>query len=146
MKATITVEKQSAQEVHAVAKQLGKTSVELKGVTPGQVALLLRKAGSKIASVHFVKKDQSLRKMCYRLGVQNPSHASKPKGTNSQKRQKTNKKNNLITVFDVNKVNRDKSGKVKYENGKQVRGAWRTVPLDRVTRICVDGVTYTINN
>ena len=150
MKATIEVNlpgngAKSVNNVHTVAKQLGGKTVTLTKATPKEIETLLRKAGSKLASVHFKKRSTNeLRKMCYRLNVQNPSSASRPKG-GSTSRKDINKKNKQITVFDVNKVNRDRSGKIKYdENGKQLRGAWRTVPLENVTRVCVDGVVYNI--
>ena len=144
MKATIVVDKTA--DVHAVAKSLGQ-NVEITDANPTDVESLLKKAGSKIASVHFLKRsDNSLRKMCFRLHVTNPTNASKPKG-GSKSRTEINKKNKQITVFDVNKVCRDRQGNIKRdENGKQLRGAWRTVPLDKVVRLCVDGVTYKINS
>ena len=89
--------------------------------------------------------NNELRKMCYRLGVRNPTSASRPKG-GSQNRKAINKKNKQMTVFDVNKVCRDRQGNIKYDDdGKQLRGAWRTVPLENVIRVCVDGVVYQIN-
>jgi len=143
MKATI-VGNQTVEQVHTVAKQMGQTVV-LEDVHPSDVETLMKKAGNKIASVHFTKRsDKSLRKMCYRLHVTNPSSASRPKGS-SQSRKAINKKNNQMTVFDVNKVCKDRSGEYKLdENGNRMRGAWRTVPLENVTRVCVDGVTYEI--
>jgi hypothetical protein len=144
MKATIEVN-QSVNNVHTTAKQSGAKTVALTNAKPAEIEALLRKAGSKIASVHFKKRSNNeLRKMCYRLGVTNPSAASRPKGGNAS-RKTVNKKNKQITVFDVNKVCRDRQGNIKYENGKQLRGAWRTVPLEKVTRVCVDGVVYEIS-
>jgi hypothetical protein len=146
MEATIVVNQADVNEIHSVVKQSTAKTVQLSGVEPNDIETLLRKAGSKIASVHFRKRgNDELRKMCYRLGVRNPSFASRPKG-GTQSRKDVNKKNTQITVFDVNKVCRDRNGKIKYENEKQLRGAWRTVPLEKVTRICVDGVVYEINN
>jgi hypothetical protein len=150
MKATIEVE-QNVNDIHTIAKALGgamnNKTVTLEKVAPKEVETLLRKAGSKIASVHFKKRSNNeLRKMCYRLGVKNPTSASRPKGGNAS-RKDVNKKNKQMTVFDVNKVCRDRQGNIKYdENGKQLRGAWRTVPLENVTRVCVDGVVYEINS
>jgi hypothetical protein len=149
MKATITVE-QTVDDIHTIAKALGgamKKTVTLEKVEPKEMEEILRKAGSKIASVHFKKRSTNeLRKMCYRLGVTNPTSASRPKGLDSS-RKDVNKKNTQMTVFDVNKVCRDRQGNIKYDdNGKQLRGAWRTVPLENVTRVCVDGVTYEINS
>jgi len=143
MKATIEVNK-TANQVHDVAKQLG-SNVTLTKVTPSEVRTIMRKAGTKIASVHFEKRsDKSLRKMCYRLGVTNPKTANAPTGKNAN-RKTVDSTNNQITVYDVNKVVRNRDGEIEYdENGKQQRGAWRTVPLENVTRVCVDGVTYQI--
>jgi hypothetical protein len=121
---------------------------------------ILTSVGSQIGSVHFRKRtDGSLRKMCYRLHVQNPKHASHPsrsshsselprdshgrfvsKKTSIRRpdRKVVDRKNDQLTVFDVNKViGRD-------ENGKQKRGAWRCVPLENVERIRVNGITYII--
>jgi len=144
MKATIVV-KSGIDQVHSVAKDLGEKEVVLTDADVNSIKSLLKKAGTKIGSVHFHKRsDKSLRKMCYRLHVTNPTHASRPKGS-SQSRKEINTRNNQITVFDVNKVCRDRSGNIKRdEDGKLMRGAWRTVPLENVTRICVDGVTYLI--
>jgi hypothetical protein len=143
MKATIEVN-QTADEIHTVAKQLGGQTVTLTDVSTAEVETLLRKAGSKIANVRFTKRSNNgLRRMCYRLGVTNPQTASKPKGKTNRK--DINKKNTQMTVYDTNKVVRDVRGAIKYdENGKQLRGAWRTVPLENVTRIAVDGVIYEI--
>ena len=145
MKATFTTD-QTVEQVHTVAKTLNEKSVVLSEIGPSEVETLIRQAGNKIGSVHFVKRsDSSLRKMCFRLHVKQPSFASKPRGTNAVSRKAVNKKNNQMTVFDVNKVLRNRKGEIKTdENGKQQRGAWRTVPLDNVVRVCVDGVTYQI--
>lgn len=46
---------------------------------PKDIRELIRSAGNTIGSVHFLKrKDGSLRKMSYRLHVQNPTTAKKP--------------------------------------------------------------------
>lgn len=142
MKATLEVSK-AVTTVHSIAKELG-TDVTLTRVTPKELRTLMRKAGTKIASVHFTKRsDNSLRKMCYRLGVTNPKTATAPKGNTNKK--SIDVSNNQMTVYDVNKVVRNGKGEIQYgDNGKQLRGAWRTVPLENVTRVCVDGVTYCI--
>jgi len=136
MKATIQVEK-TVNQIHTAAKDLNGP-VTLTKVTPSELRTLMRKAGSKIASVHFVKRsDKKLRKMCYRLGVTNPKNSSSPKG--SSKKKSVDRNNKQMTVYDVNKVTRTRDGEMK-------RGAYRTVPLENVTRVCVDGVTYQITN
>jgi len=104
-------------------------------------------AGTKIGSVWFIKGDGSLRKMTYRLKVTKPTYASVPKeqqgyqvrANGSAKVLTFNKhktiaeNNNLMTVFDTNKVIYDKEG------NKVGRGAWRSIPLLSVKRICSNG-------
>ena len=104
---------------------------------PKAIREALEAAGSKIGSVHFRKRsDGSLRKMCYRLHVQNPSIAAKPRSSTINKRQR-DLENGQMTVFDVNKVVR--------KNGEVLgRGAFRTVPLENVVRICNNGTIYKI--
>lgn len=121
-------------------------------------------AGTKIGSVHFKKReDGSLRKMSYRLHVQNPSVAKRP-NTSSKRvcevcgssdkeckvgpfkvvpvvsKKVIDDRNDQMTVLDTNKTVRDENGKVKG------RGAWRTIPLENVVRICNNGVTYIIEH
>jgi hypothetical protein len=124
----------------------------------------IEEVGSKIGSVHFYKRSSGeLRKMCFRLHVQNPSVVKKPsspsfkhcKDCNSKscknssefdkvaiaemyKRQAINNNNDQMTVYDCNKVVRDKNGVVIG------RGDYRTIPLDRVVRIVSNGKTYKI--
>ena len=70
------------------------------------VRSVISSAGSKIASVHFKKRTNGeLRKMAYRLHVQNPTVAKAPIGKSNTKNK--DKDNLQMTVFDVNKVNRD---------------------------------------
>ena len=130
----------------------------------------LEDAGNHIGSVHFEKrKDGALRKMSYRLHVKNPSVAAAPKGIRQESRtvcscgkEKGNglsqcnsgpfttvarvaavqkkdidKKNNQMTVFDTNKV-------VRKDGVVIGRGAWRTVPLEKVVRIRSKGTTSNI--
>ena len=100
-----------------------------------KVRSIISSAGSKIASVHFNKRSNGkLRKMAYRLHVQNPTCAKAPIGNSNTKDK--DKDNLQMTVFDVNKVNKDKDGNVIG------RGAWRTIPLENVVRVCVDGTVY----
>jgi hypothetical protein len=104
---------------------------------PKAVRQTLEKAGSQIGSVHFRKRSNGeLRKMCYRLHVKKPSMASVPRKGTINKRQR-DLENGQMTVFDVNKV--------IWKDGIKVgRGAWRTVPLENVERICVSGKVYTV--
>ena len=144
MRATFQGE-QTVEQVHTIAKTLGEKQVTLKDIGPEEVETLLKQVGNKFGSVHFVKRGNGqLRKMCFRLHVKNPSNANAPKGKKNRKG--VNKKNTQMVVFDVNKVLRNSDGSVKKDDeGKQLRGAWRTVPLEKVVRICVDGVTYLID-
>jgi len=124
-------------------------------------------SGNHIGSVHFEKRgDGTLRKMSYRLHVKNPSVASAPKGLRQEYKEickcgelkgrcnkgpfdrvavsvaknhkkEIDQKNDQMTVFDTNKVVR--------KNGVIIgRGAWRTVPLEKVVRIRSKGTTYVI--
>lgn len=104
-----------------------------------KVKKLIMSAGNTIGSVHFVKRsDGTLRKMCYRLHARKPGYAAKPTGKRFKSRLEKNIKVNLLTVLDVNKVRRDKKGKICG------RGDWRSVPVDTVKRICVKGEIYKI--
>jgi len=130
----------------------------------------IEEAGTTIGSVHFNKrKGGELRKMSYRLHVTKPSVASAPKGMKTEeictfcgetkasgkcggpfeqrlvKSTRKSKKdidaaNTQMTVLDANKVVRDKNGKVVG------RGAWRTVPLEKVVRIKNKGTEYLIKH
>ena len=111
----------------------------------------IEEAGSKIGNVWFIKrKDNSLRKMCYKIGVSNPKNVKAPKGFKESlpshgtcvgngmqltwnKSKYIDEANLQMRVYDVNHVN---------EDGK--RGAYRTVPLDRVTRIASNGQVFAI--
>jgi len=125
----------------------------------------IEEAGTTIGSVYFNKrKDNVLRKMCYRLHVTEPSIAIKPKGAKTtqvckkcglksgecksgnyktvivgKNRKLIDSNNDQITVLDTNKIVRDKKGKIIG------RGAWRCVPLDKVVRISNQGKVYIIN-
>lgn len=91
-------------------------------------------AGSKFGNVWFYKReDGSLRKMAYKLHVSNPTYSKKP---SSLKGARLNLSN--MTVYDVNKVVRDASGKIIG------RGSYRTIPLENVVRIVSNGNTYEI--
>ena len=106
-----------------------------------KIRKVMQSAGNTIGSVHFRKRSNGeLRKMAYRLHVQKPSVAKVPKVKDGDKYKTIDKdKDNLqITVLDVNKVVRDKSGSIKG------RGAWRTVPLENVERISVRGKVYEV--
>jgi hypothetical protein len=100
---------------------------------------LIQSAGNQIGAVHFIKRsDGTKRRMAYRLHVAKPTYAAKPTG----KRFKTNRSkdadNLQVTVFDVNHIN------YNHKDRMSGRGAWRTIPLENVTRIAVGGEIYKI--
>ena len=104
-----------------------------------KVKKLIKSAGNQIGSVHFTKRsDGSKRRMCYRLHATKPSYAPKPSGKRHKSRVAQDADNLQITVLDVNKVLRNRKGKISG------RGAWRCVPLENVTRVCVNGQIYRI--
>jgi len=102
---------------------------------------LILSAGHTIGSVHFRKRsDGSKRRMCFRLHAAKPTYATKPSGKRFKSRKARDSDNQMMTVLDVNKVRRDKSGKISG------RGDWRTIPLDTVERVCVKGEIYKIKS
>lgn len=108
--------------------------------SPERIKQILKSAGSKIGSVHFIKRSTGeLRKMSYRIGVRKPSCAPVPSGRKDRATKKAqDSKKNIMTVLDVNKVVYDKDG------NKIGRGAWRSISLDSVTQITANGKTYVI--
>ena len=97
-----------------------------------KVKKLILSAGNTIGSVHFKKRtDGKLRKMAFRCHVKNPTYAPKPMGEGFRKNQ--DDKNMLITIFDVNKVRRDKKGRICG------RGDYRSISLEGVTRVRIKG-------
>lgn len=99
-----------------------------------KVRELIMSAGHTIGSAHFTKRsDGSKRRMCFRLHAAKPTYATKPSGKRFQSRKARDSDNQMITVLDVNKVRRDKNGKICG------RGDWRTIPLETVTRTCIKG-------
>lgn len=108
-----------------------------------KVRRLIQSAGNTIGSVHFRKRsDGSQRRMCYRLHAQKPTYAPTPQGKGEQKRRAHDSDNMQMTVLDVNKVLRAKSGRRKGQISG--RGAWRTIPLETVERVKVKGTIYKI--
>jgi hypothetical protein len=102
-----------------------------------KVRSLIKSTGNKIGSVHFIKRsDGTKRKMAYRMHVSKPTYASQPTGNKDTSSKDIS--NTQLTVFDVNKVRYNKKGKM---NG---RGDWRTIPLENVTRIAVNGEIHKI--
>ena len=121
--------------------------------SPERVEQILLSAGSSIGSVHFYKrKSGELRKMAYRLDVTKPKYAKAPTGDGDRAGIGTvaikdrDKKHNQLTVFDVNKIIRDKDGNIERDkDGKMKRGAYRMVPLDQVVQITIKGLRYVFN-
>lgn len=102
-----------------------------------KVRKLIESTGNKIGSVHFIKRsDGTKRKMSYRMHVSKPTYATKPTGNKDTRSKDVS--NNQLTVFDVNKVRYNKRGKM---NG---RGDWRTIPLENVVRVAVNGEIHKI--
>ena len=78
--------------------------------------------------------------MAYRLHCVKPTYATKPTGKRFIKNKAKDSDNLQLTVLDVNKVLRNKKGRISG------RGQWRTVPLETVQRIKVRGKIYKIKN
>jgi len=102
---------------------------------------LILSAGNKFGSVHFRKRsDGEKRKLSFRLHAQRPTYATTPKGDSLTSRRDIDAANNMITVLDANKVVRARSGRRKgLISG---RGAYRSIPLETVSRVCVNGTIY----
>tara|TARA_R110000822_G_scaffold68435_3_gene166475 strand:- start:438 stop:797 length:360 start_codon:yes stop_codon:yes gene_type:complete len=108
---------------------------------PKQVRKVLESVGSRIGSVDFRRrKDGTLRHMTYKLGVHSPTFAPTPSKGQSERKHVIDQSNFQMTVFSCNDVLRDK-------NGTNVgRGQFRTIPLENVERICIDGVKYEVGH
>ena len=104
-----------------------------------KVRKLLMSAGHQIGAVTFRKRTTGeKRKMAYRLHVSKPTYVKAPKGNKSQEIKARNEDKFQMIVFDVNKVLRNRLGRISG------RGAYRTIPLENVERIRVNGVKYKI--
>lgn len=104
-----------------------------------KVKKLMKSAGNLIGVIWFTKRSTGeRRKMSYRLHVTKPTYAMVPTGKNFRKRRSQDTNNNLITVFDTNTI--------RYNNKQRIcgRGEWKSIPLDGVTRIAVNGEIYKI--
>jgi len=119
--------------------------IELSFKTPqekvSKVRNLILSAGNKIGNVWFIKRSNGQkRRMSFRLRVAKPQYAKIPNSNKnaSRKHKKMNQAKNLITVFDTNSIRYDKYGKM---NG---RGNWKSIPLDGIIRIAVNGQIYRI--
>lgn len=104
-----------------------------------KVRSLIASSGNRIGVVHFVKRsDGKKRRMAYRLHVSHPTYAPVPVGHKHKETKRKDRSNDQITVFDVNKV--------RYNNKHRMcgRGDFRTIPLESVTRVAVNGEIYKI--
>lgn len=119
--------------------------MKVTACTTKELKSIIHSVGNRIGSVHFIKRsDGTLRKMCFRIGVRTPTYATAPTKLNKEdreRRKQIDNANDQITVFDVNKNNG-----VVCENGKVVhkRGAWRTIPLNNIKRVKVNGIIYEV--
>ena len=97
---------------------------------------LIKSAGNNIGNLWFHKRsDGKLRKMSFRIGVTHPSYAKIPTGKKLHK----DSDYNLITLFDTNAVNYNRAG-----TKMTGRGAWKSVPLDKIIRVSVGGTIHKI--
>jgi hypothetical protein len=117
--------------------------IELSFRTPkekvSKVRGLILSAGNKMANVWFIKRSNGKkRRMSFRLRVFKPQYAKVPNGKGNRKHRKMNQEKGLMTVFDVNCIRYDKRGRMN------VRGSWKSIPLDGVIRIAVNGEIYRI--
>lgn len=104
-----------------------------------KVRSLVESAGNKLFAVTFMKRtDGAKRKMVCRRHVKRPVYAMSPNGKQFKKNQAKDSDNWQVTVLDMNKVRYNSKGKM---NG---RGDWRTIPLEAVTRVKVNGEIYRI--
>jgi len=101
----------------------------MKTITAKEFKKLANKG--KMFSVQFVKKDGTLRDMVARLHV---SATKKPAETrlSSGVRKAEDEKNQVLTVYDMNKV----------EDGE--RGQFRRINLKTIKKVKVDGTEYKV--
>lgn len=102
-----------------------------------KVKSLMLSAGNLLGSVWFRKRsNQKIRRMVYRLNVTEPTYNRAPKGESKVDL----KANDLLCVFDCNSI---KYSKKELMNG---RGSYKSVPLDGVFRLKVNGQIYRIRS
>lgn len=110
-------------------------AIQNTGKRVKKVRELIESAGNLFCSVHFRKReDGKMRRMCCRLHTMSPTYSKKPGGNTNRRKQ--DKKNDIMTVFDTNKVLYNRKGNM---NG---RGAFRSIPLENVERVKVGGEIY----
>ena len=102
-----------------------------------KVRKLMLSTGDLFGSVWSYKRSTGLlKKMAYRLRVQEPTYAPKPTGEKVLYKKAKDAEKNLITVFDTNMIR---------ENNKHRmcgRGGYKSVPVDQVVRLKVGGEIY----
>jgi len=98
-----------------------------------KVRKLMLSAGNRFADVWFLKRENNeLRRMTYRLNIKNPSYVKLPNG----KGKVDLKKHQLMNVLDCNVVRYNDCGRMSGRTG------WKSIPLNRVIRVSVNGVIY----
>jgi hypothetical protein len=102
------------------------------------VAEMLKNIGGSIFSAEFIKKDGTPRQGAFRLRVMRGvlGEAASEAG---KKAVATRKENNphLINVFDMNKVDINQSPEL-------IKGCWRTLNIETLNWIKVNGETFTV--
>lgn len=100
---------------------------------------LIQSAGNQIGSIYFRKRsDGSRRRISYRIHVRKPTYAKAPSGKNISYRKAQDSNHGLITVFDTNMIRRNNQGKMCG------RGGYKSIPLNGVYRVKVNGEVYRI--
>lgn len=96
---------------------------------------LINSAGDQLFAISFVKRsDGSRRKMVCRKHVLKTQYAVTPNG----KKAYNPNKYDLAVVFDMNFMRYNRRDKLCG------RGAWKSIPLDSVTRIKTGGEIYKV--
>ena len=108
-----------------------------------KVKKAISSAENFIGSVTFKKRsDDEIRRIAYRIHCQHPTFAPTPNGRGDAKgrgtghRKAVDKKNQQMTVLDVNQPLYNRKGHIIG------RGAWKTIPLENVRRVRAGGTIY----
>ena len=103
---------------------------------------LLMSVKDKIGSVYFKSRSSGkVKRMAFKLHVKNPKYAKKPKkpkSKNFMERKSRDAEKNLLTVFSTNSLRYDKDGRLCG------RGDYRSIPLEGVFRVKVNGIIHKI--
>ena len=104
-----------------------------------KVKKLMLSVKNQIGNVHFIKRsDGKKRRISYRLHVSHPQYVKAPGTSNKRYKRDLDIAHDLLTVYDCACLRYDKKGRL---NG---RGSFKSIPLDLVTRISVNGGIYKI--